>query len=98
MTLTTTIEHDHDPCAQPVLKVAEALGGLMEIWGCKRAMGRMWAALYLSPAPLAAQEIGERLAMSTGAVSMTLQELSKWGAIKRAWRPGDRRDYYEPEA
>ena len=53
--------------------------------------------MYLSPEPLSAADLGERLKMSSGAVSMALQELQKWGVIKKAWLPGARRDYYEPE-
>jgi DNA-binding transcriptional regulator GbsR (MarR family) len=28
---------------------------------------------------------------------MALADLQKWGVVKKAWRPGERRDYYEPE-
>ena len=82
---------------QAVLRAADAVGGLMEFWGFKRNMGRMWCVLYLSDRPLSAADLGERLQLSTGAVSMTLAELTKWGAVKKAWVPGERRDYYEPE-
>ena len=81
----------------PVLRIADTVGGLMEFWGFKRNMGRTWGLLYLEPAPLSAAELGERLSMSAGAVSMTVNELIKWGVIKKAWVPGERRDYYEPE-
>jgi DNA-binding transcriptional regulator GbsR (MarR family) len=81
----------------PELSVADSIGQLMEFWGFKRPMGRIWALLYLSPEPLGAAEIGERLTMSAGAVSMALSELTKWGAAKKTWRPGERRDYYEAE-
>lgn len=79
------------------LEVADTIGRLMEFWGFKRPMGRVWTLLYLSPEPLGAAEIGEQLRMSAGAVSMTLSELVKWGAVKKTWRPGERRDFYEPE-
>ena len=79
------------------LEVADTIGRLMEFWGFKRPMGRMWAVLYLSPAPLGAAELGEQLKMSAGAVSMTLNELLKWSAVKKSWRPGERRDFYEAE-
>ncbi len=69
----------------------------MEFWGFKRPMGRIWTLLYLSPQPLGAAEIGEELRMSAGAVSMALSELVKWGAVRKTWRPGERRDYYEAE-
>jgi len=79
------------------LEVADTIGRLMHFWGFKRRMGRMWALLYLSPDPLGAAELSGRLKMSAGSVSMTLAELLKWGAVKRTWRPGERRDYYESE-
>jgi HTH-type transcriptional regulator, glycine betaine synthesis regulator len=79
------------------LEVADTVGRLMEFWGFKRPMGRIWTLLYLSPAPLGAAEIGAELKMSAGAVSMALGELVKWGAVKKSWRPGERRDFYEAE-
>src|SRR5258706_16187498 len=82
---------------QAELEVADTVGRLMEFWGFKRRMGRMWTLLYLSPAPLGAAEIGAELKMSAGAVSMALGELVKWGAVKKSWRPGERRDFYEAE-
>ncbi len=80
-----------------ILRVADTIGELMEFWGFKRNMGRMWTLLYLEPKPLSAAELSSRLSLSSGAVSMLLSELSKWGAVKKAWVPGERRDYYEPE-
>ncbi len=85
------------PVTQAELEVADTIGRLMEFWGFKRPMGRMWTLLYLAPAPLGAAELGEQLKMSAGAVSMTLNELLKWGAVKKSWRPGERRDFYEAE-
>jgi DNA-binding transcriptional regulator GbsR (MarR family) len=86
-----------DPLALAELRVAEVIGSLMEFWGFKAVMGRLWAILYLSPDPLSAAELGERLAVSTGSISMAVAELQKWGVVKKSWRPGERRDYYEPE-
>jgi DNA-binding transcriptional regulator GbsR (MarR family) len=88
---------DVDDIRAAELRVAEVIGGLMEFWGFKAILGRMWTILYLSPEPLPAAELGERLQASTGAVSMALSDLQKWGVVKKAWRPGERRDYYEPE-
>ncbi|WP_428261158.1 GbsR/MarR family transcriptional regulator [Haliangium sp.] len=80
-----------------VLQVADAIGGLMAFWGFKRNMGRIWTLLYLAPEPLSANEIGERLSLSSGAVSMLLSDLSHWGAVKKAFVRGARRDHYEAE-
>jgi HTH-type transcriptional regulator, glycine betaine synthesis regulator len=80
-----------------VLRVADAVGALIEGWGFKRNMGRMWAVLYLEDHPLTAADLGERLGLSTGAVSMLLTELLQWGIVKKAWVVGERREHYEPE-
>lgn len=86
-----------DAHTEALLKVADAIGALMEFWGFRRNMGRLWALLYLSPEPLSAADISDALSLSAGAVSMTLGELSGWGAVKKSWVPGERRDYYSPE-
>ncbi len=78
-------------------EVADAVGGLMEFWGFKRAMGRTWALLYLEDDALAASNLCERLGLSAGAVSMTLTELERWGVVKRLKRSGERREYFEAE-
>ncbi|MBL0217887.1 MAG: ArsR family transcriptional regulator [Myxococcales bacterium] len=80
-----------------VLKVADAVGALIEAWGFKRNMGRMWAVLYLEDHPLNATDLVDRLGISTGAVSMLLTELQEWGAIKKAWVVGERKEHYEAE-
>ena len=80
-----------------MLKVADAVGALIEAWGFKRNMGRMWAVLYLEDHPLNAGDLGDRLGISTGAVSMLLTELQEWGAIKKAWVVGERKEHYEAE-
>lgn len=77
--------------------MADSVGRLMEFWGFKRPMGRIWTLLYLAPEALGAAEIGEALRMSAGAVSMAMSELVKWGVVKKSWRPGERRDFYEAE-
>ena len=80
-----------------VLKVADAVGALIASWGFKRNMGRMWTVLYLEERPLTAAELVERLGISTGAVSMLLTEMQLWGAVKKAWVVGERREHYEAE-
>lgn len=90
----TEPDREVDPA---VLRVADAVGALLEGWGFKRNMGRMWTVLYLEDRPLHAADLGERLGLSTGAVSMLLTELQEWGAIKKAWVVGERREHYEAE-
>ena len=80
-----------------VHEVADAVGALMEFWGFKRVMGRLWTVLYLTGEPLSAAELCERLALSSGAVSMTLADLERWGVVRRSRKVGDRREYFEAE-
>ena len=78
--------------------VSDAIGKLMVLWGFKRNMGRVWTLLYLSNEPLTAFVLRERLQLSAGAISMTLNELARWGVVHKVWRQGDRHDYYEAES
>src|SRR5437762_14088467 len=79
-------------------EVADAVGALMEFWGFKRLMGRVWTLLVLRGEPLSAAELCEQLEISSGAASMTLAEMEHWGVVLRLRKPGDRREYFEAEA
>lgn len=79
------------------LLVADTIGELMEFWNFKPSMGRVWAVLYLSREPLSAAEIAEITGLSSGSVSMTIQDLLQWGVIRREWAPGERRKQYAAE-
>src|SRR3954464_3835702 len=78
-------------------EVADGVGALMEFWGFKRVMGRVWALLYLRGDALSASELCEQLSISSGAASMALSELERWAVVRRIRRPGDRREYFEAE-
>ena len=79
------------------LKVADAVGSLMELWGFRRQLGRIWAVLFLSERPLAAPELCDRLEISTGLLSMSLAELRHWGVVRSVTIPGDRKEHFEAE-
>ncbi|MBX3212990.1 MAG: ArsR family transcriptional regulator [Labilithrix sp.] len=77
--------------------VSDVVGRLIEFWGFKRNMGRIWAVLYLSPEPLSAEDLRQALKLSSGAVSMTLNELARWGVVRKVWVQGERKDFYAAE-
>jgi DNA-binding transcriptional regulator GbsR (MarR family) len=77
--------------------VSDVVGRLIEFWGFKRNMGRIWAVLYLSVDPLSAEDLREMLKLSSGAVSMTLSELMRWGVVRKVWVQGERKDFYTAE-
>lgn len=78
--------------------LSDAVGRLIEFWGFKRHMGRIWTLLYLSDEPLTAQELQDKLQLSAGSVSMATAELLRWGVIKKLWIHGQRRDYFTAES
>ena len=87
-----------EPTMWPSEMIAsDAIGRVMEFWGFKRNMGRIWTVLYLSEQPLTAHDLRERLQLSSGAVSMTLGELSRWGIVRKVWIQGARRDHFTAE-
>jgi DNA-binding transcriptional regulator GbsR (MarR family) len=97
---STSPDADVDPKEQEralLGEVAEAVGSLMEFWGFKRVMGRIWGLLYLRGDALPASELCDQLSISSGAASMALAELEHWGVVRRIRRPGDRREFFEAE-
>lgn len=83
--------------ARSELAAADAVGALMEFWGFRRQLGRVWTVLFLSDRPLAAPELCDRLHISTGLLSMSLGELRRWGVVRPVDVPGDRKEHFEAE-
>lgn len=78
--------------------LSDAVGRLMEFWGFKRHMGRIWTVLYLSDEPLGATDLRDKLQLSAGSVSMALNDLQRWGVVKKIWVHGQRRDHFVAES
>ncbi|HTP51188.1 MAG TPA: ArsR family transcriptional regulator [Anaeromyxobacteraceae bacterium] len=82
---------------QAELRAADAVGALMELWGFRRQLGRVWTVLFLSERPLPAPELCERLQISTGLLSMSLAELRRWGVVRGVSVRGERKEHYQAE-
>jgi DNA-binding transcriptional regulator GbsR (MarR family) len=82
----------------PVERFVLHWGEMGTSWGVNRSVAQIHALLYLSDAPLTAEDIAERLGMARSNVSTSLRELLSWNLIRRVHAMGDRRDYYEAEA
>lgn len=91
-------EADFAPLAR---EASEELVGLFEEWSrslrLPPSLGRIYGLLFGSQRPLSFDEIGERLALSKGAVSQGLQSLQELKAVRPIKIDGDRRTYFEPE-
>ncbi len=64
-------------------------------WGINRTVGQMYALIFVSPAPLNADDIAEKLEFSRSNVSMGLKELQAWRLVNLRHQPGDRREYFD---
>jgi HTH-type transcriptional regulator, glycine betaine synthesis regulator len=91
------MEHLDDPVRQAELLAADAIGDVIEHWGFRRVLGRIWTVLFISGGSMSAAEIGEHLQISSGAMSMSLTELQRWGVVRRVWKPGERKEFFEAE-
>lgn len=94
------------PADKPSVDAAEraraifvhGMGGIGEFWGIGRAMGQLWAVLYLSPEPLTMDQLVEAVGITKGHASTNLRALQRLGLVSKSWRPGDRKEYYSPQA
>ncbi len=64
-------------------------------WGTNRTVAQIQALLYLSPAPLHADEIVDLLSVARSNVSTSIRELQSYGLVRMTHILGDRRDYFE---
>lgn len=75
-----------------------AMGRISDFWGFNKAMGQIYAVLYLNSEPLSLDDIAASLNMSKGNVSLNVRSLERWGLLKRISQKSDRKDYYEAES
>src|SRR6201993_161385 len=64
-------------------------------WGINRTVAQIHALLYLSPKPLAAEEIAQTLNVARSNVSTSIRELESWGLVRPLHVLGERREQYE---
>jgi len=57
--------------------------------------GRIFALLYLEPAPLSLEDIAIKLDQSKSNISINIRGLSDWHLVRRVHVAGSRRDHYE---
>jgi DNA-binding transcriptional regulator GbsR (MarR family) len=98
ISVMTEIRTESPPLAPALERFVLHWGEMGSEWGVNRSVAQIQALLYLSEAPLTAEQIAETLAMARSNVSNSLKELLAWRLIRRAPMMGDRRDHYVAEA
>lgn len=66
-------------------------------WGVNRSVAQTHALLYLSAAPITAEDIVEALGLARSNVSTALKELQSYAIVRRVHVEGDRRDHFVAE-
>lgn len=60
-----------------------------------RVIGQIFAHTYLAREPQSLDDLKEKLGISKGSASQSVRQLEQWGALRKIWIKGERRDYYE---
>ena len=73
----------------------EIAGSMAGNLGLNSIAGQMYALLYISNDPVSLDEITHILKVSKGNVSVNIRVLERWGAVKKVWVKGSRRNFYK---
>ena len=69
----------------------------VRVLGLPRSLGELYGLLYISPEPLALDDLVSRLGISKGSASQGLRALKELGAVKEINVEGARRTYFEAD-
>jgi DNA-binding transcriptional regulator GbsR (MarR family) len=75
----------------------EGVGNICNKFGLNQFLVQLFIVLYLNKKSLSLDELAGILKASKGNVSINIRELERWGAVRKIWVKGSRRDYYEAE-
>ena len=75
----------------------QGLSRISQFWGFPKAMGAIFAAIYLSPTPTSLDQLVEQVNVTKGAVSTNVRALERLGMVHRHVQIGERKDYYVAE-
>lgn len=72
-----------------------ALARVCQIYGIPPSIGRLLAALYVSPNPMSLAELADAVGAAKSTTSVSLRRLERYRLVRRMPRGSDRKDYYE---
>ncbi|MGC4016366.1 MAG: hypothetical protein QM755_17860 [Luteolibacter sp.] len=76
--------------------VVDVFVDAVKVLGLPRSIGEIYGLLFISPVPLALDDLVERLGISKGSASQGLRALKGLGAVREVELNGGRRTYFEP--
>lgn len=80
-----------------VHRFIEEAGNTTQSLGLGRVAGQLYAYLYFSNVPCNLADMQKALGISKGSASTTVRQLEQWGAVRKVWIKGDRKDFYEAD-
>lgn len=86
-----------DKLQQASRELIEAGGRTAQSFGLNRLLGQIYMFLYIRREASSLDDLVEGMGVSKASISIACRQLLALGAIKRVWRKGDRKDYYEAE-
>lgn len=75
----------------------QGMSRISHFWGFPKAMGAIYGAIYLCPAPMSLDEIVEQVGVTKGSVSTNVRQLERLGMVHKHIVVGERKDYYVAE-
>jgi DNA-binding transcriptional regulator GbsR (MarR family) len=66
-------------------------------FGLNNIMAQLYAILYLNNEVLSLDDMVERIKISKGSASVNIRALENYGAVKKVWIKGSRKDYYQAD-
>ncbi|MBI9074664.1 MAG: hypothetical protein JEZ02_04560 [Desulfatibacillum sp.] len=87
----------NDAIAQAREHFVSGVSRIAHFWGFPKAMGAIYATIYLSPEPATLDELVSLVGVSKGAVSTSVSHLQRLKMVHKKIKVGDRKDYYTAE-
>lgn len=88
------VETEEVALSELEVEAIEMFINFLKIMGLPKSVGEIYGLLFVAPAPLAMDQIMERLDISLGAASQGLKLLRSFGAVRVVYERGDRRDHF----
>jgi DNA-binding transcriptional regulator GbsR (MarR family) len=73
----------------------EGLARICGIYGVNPLYGRLYGVLFLSAEAVALDDLADHVGAAKSTVSVAIRKLVDARVVRRSWRKGDRRDWYE---
>ncbi|MFW5996103.1 MAG: GbsR/MarR family transcriptional regulator [Halanaerobiaceae bacterium] len=77
--------------------IIESLGQSVGVYGMNETIGRIYGYLFFKDGPVPLDEIAEDLGVSKATVSINIRLLLELKMVKKVWKRGSRKDFYEAE-